>query len=64
MDTYKSTEAQRRAALKWQREKTKTYNIRLRLNEDADVIARLDEMGITQYIRRLVREDIEREKGK
>lgn len=54
------TEAQKKAMLRYNR-KTKSYLLRLRLREDADVINRIESVGNKcDYLRALVRKDIER----
>lgn len=49
----------KRAAFKRYAAKTAQYMFRLRLDQDADVIARLDEVdNKTDYIRQLIRKDM------
>lgn len=53
-----ATEAQKQAKAKYDR-KTKELVLRFRLNQDRDVIQRLDEVpNKTEYVRSLVRQDI------
>lgn len=53
------TEAQKRAKKKYDTLRTTQIVMRLRLNQDADVIQRLDEVpNKTEYVRSLVRQDI------
>lgn len=55
------SEAQKAAKRKYDL-KTQQYAFRLRLDGDADVIARLNNVqNKTEYLRRLVREDMARE---
>lgn len=52
------TEAQKKAMLRYNR-KTKSYLLRLRLREDADVINRIESVSNKcDYLRALVRRDI------
>lgn len=52
------TEAQKRAKARYDR-KTKELVLRFRLNQDRDVIQRLDEVpNKTEFVRELVRRDI------
>ena len=56
------SEAQKRAKRRYD-EKTKGLVLSLRLNQDRDVIQRLDEVpNKTEYIRSLVRADINKKK--
>lgn len=58
---YKYSEAQEA----WKRDNTRHYGMRMNKNTDADVIEQLDKQpSIQGYIKRLVREDIERERSK
>lgn len=53
------TEAQKRAKKKYDTLRTTQIVMRLRLNQDADVIQRLDEVpNKTEFVRELVRRDI------
>ena len=57
----KTTKAQAAATKRYQEKNTKLMTIRLNLNTDQDVINRLEEVDSKQgYIKRLIREDIER----
>ena len=64
--TMASTEAQKRASRKYTLDKSYPLNITLNRKYDAEIIARLEEVANTetkaQYVRRLIREDIERQK--
>jgi hypothetical protein len=52
------SEAQKRAKRRYDK-KTKELVLRFRLNQDGDVIQRLDEVpNKTEYVRSLVRQDI------
>lgn len=63
MTMTKTSEAQKKATIKWQRDNTTSFNVRLNNRNDADVIARLREKGVVPYIKRLIREDIAKEKA-
>jgi hypothetical protein len=55
------SEAQKRAKARYDK-KTKELVLRFRLNQDGDVIQRLDEVpNKTEYVRSLVRQDIKDE---
>ena len=55
------SEAQKRAAAKYDREKTKQYKFKMNMNTDADVLAKLDTVPNKQgYIKQLIRADIAR----
>ena len=54
-------ESQREAQRRYQK-KLKTYILRFRIDQDADVIARMEQVGSkTGYIRRLIARDIKGE---
>lgn len=59
------TEAQQRAQVKYDAKATIQYHLKLNRKNDADIIARLEEMakleGKQGYIKRLIRQDIDRE---
>lgn len=58
------SEAQRRAVARYQQANTRQVTLRLNIRTDADVLARLREQPSMQgYLKRLVRDDIERERG-
>ena len=58
------TDAQRRAVARYQQAHTRQVTLRLNIRTDADVLARLREQPSMQgYLKRLVRDDIERERG-
>ena len=60
----KKTEAQLRASKKYDKEHTKQINLKLNLETDADILARLEEVASKQgYIKELIREDIKKEEG-
>ena len=55
----KTSEAQKRAVLKYDAKNTKQYHLKLNLGTDADIIAKLDSVKSTQgYIKSLIRADI------
>ena len=55
----KATKAQLKATAKYQKANTKSYVIRLNLNTDADIIAKLESVDNKQgYIKSLVRSDL------
>lgn len=57
-----AADKERAAQIKWRAEKTAALNIRLALDEDADIIKRLGEVeSKTAYVKRLIREDISAE---
>ena len=50
--------------MRFDKENTRRYGIKLNTHTDADIIARLDAQPSMQgYIRRLIRDDIAREQG-
>lgn len=54
-----STEAQKRASMKWSKKNVKTFTISLRIGEDDAIIDKLQrQQNRTEYIRDLVRKDI------
>ena len=56
-------ESQREAQKRYQK-KLKTYILRFRIDQDADVIARMEEVSSkTEFIRELIRRDV-RDRGK
>ena len=58
------TEAQRRAQRRYDEKNTRQVHIKLNLRTDKDVLARLDEVQSKQgYIKRLIRDDLERKAG-
>lgn len=59
----KATKAQLRATAKYQKENTRLYTLRLNLNTDADIIAKLEQVeSMSGYIKKLIRQDIRRGK--
>lgn len=57
------TEAMKKAQKKYNATHTKMYSFKLNVKTDADLIERISEVGGVQgYIKRLIREDIERSK--
>jgi len=57
-----ATEAQMRALKKYDKANTKQVHLKLNKRTDADVLNRLQQVGSKQtYIKRLIREDMERE---
>ena len=56
--TDSKRESVRKAQRKYQK-KLKTYILRFRMEQDADVIARMEQVGSkTEFIRELIRRDI------
>ena len=56
-----ATEAQRKAQAKYDARNTRQVHIKLNLRTDKDVLDKLDEVPSKQgYIKRLIREDLER----
>lgn len=56
-----ATEAQKRASQKYKANKTKSIRLELNIEHDADIIARLDEVGNRQgYVKELIRRDMNR----
>lgn len=54
-----AAEKERAAQIKWRAEKTAALNIRLSVDNDADIIKKLSEVNSkTDYVKRLIREDI------
>lgn len=54
-----TSEAQKRAVLKYDAANTKQIHLKLNLQTDSDILARLQEVDSIQgYIKRLIREDI------
>lgn len=57
-----TTEAQKRAVAKYDAENTRKIVLKLNTGTDADILKRLDTVGNRQgYIKRLIREDIEKD---
>lgn len=56
-----TSDAQKRATLKYDAKNTKQYHLKLNLTTDADAIDRLAQQESAQgYIKQLIREDIKR----
>lgn len=56
-----ATEAQKRATLKYDKENTRQYHLKLNLKSDADIIAKLDQQKSMQgYIKALITLDIKK----
>lgn len=56
-----TSDAQKRATLKYDAKNTKQYHLKLNLTTDADVIDRLAQQESAQgYIKQLIREDIQK----
>lgn len=56
-----ATEAQRRATKKYDAQNTKQYHLKLNLNNDAEIIARLEQQTSMQgYIKALIDLDIKK----
>lgn len=54
-----AAEKERAAQIKWRAEKTAALNIRLSVDNDADIIEKLASVSSkTEYVKRLIREDI------
>lgn len=53
-----ATEAQRAAVRRYDAENTVQIHLKLNRKTDADIIARLEQMGKQGYIKTLIREDI------
>ena len=59
-----ATEAQRKAQRRYDARNTRQVHIKLNLRTDKDVLEKLDEVQSKQgYIKRLIREDLERKEG-
>lgn len=57
-----TTEAQKRAVAKYDAKNTRKIVLKLNRATDADILKRLDTVGNRQgYIKRLIREDIEKD---
>lgn len=58
----KTSEAQRKANTKFNKEHTTLITVRLNHNHDTDILQKLEEVPIKQgYIKKLIRDDIEKE---
>lgn len=58
----KTTDAQMRATAKYDKENTVRLSLKLNLNTDSDILAKLESVESKQgYIKALIREDIERD---
>lgn len=56
-----TSDAQKRATMKYDAKNTKQYHLKLNLSTDADIIDRLAQQESTQgYIKSLIREDIQK----
>ena len=56
------TEAQKRAREKYEKANTEQFKMKLNKNTDADILAKLDAVGVGKkqtYIKKLIRADIE-----
>lgn len=54
-----TTEAQKKAVLKYDAANTKQYHLKLNLKEDKEIIAKLDSVGNKQgYIKSLIKADL------
>ena len=59
-----ATDAQIKAQAKYDAENTRQVHLKLNRNTDKDVLERLDDVPSKQgYIKRLIREDLERKEG-
>lgn len=55
----RTTEAQKKAVLKYDAANTKQYHLKLNLKEDKEIIAKLDSIGNKQgYIKSLIKADL------
>jgi hypothetical protein len=55
----KKTDAEKKAQAKYDKEHCRTYNLKLNIVNDADLIERLDNVKSKQgYIKQLIRDDI------
>lgn len=55
------TEAQKRASQKYKANKTKSIRLEFNIEHDADILARLNEVGNRQgYIKELIRTDMKK----
>lgn len=58
-----TSEAQKRAVIKYDAKNTKQYHLKLNVNTDADIIERLNQVDTVQgYIKDLIREDMKNDK--
>ena len=58
-----TSEAKKKSKARFDKLNTKHYGMKLNLRTDKDIIDRLEEVGSQQtYIKRLIREDMAREK--
>lgn len=58
-----TSEAKKRSKARFDKLNTKHFGMKLNLRTDQDIMARFEEVGSVQtYIKRLIREDIAREK--
>lgn len=56
-----TSEAQKRATVKYDSANTRQYHLKLNLNTDQDIMQRFEKQtSIQGYIKRLIREDIQR----
>ena len=56
-----TSEAQRRATAKYNKQNTITYGMKMNKKTDADIIKKFEEVGNVQgYLKKLVREDIQK----
>lgn len=60
----KVTDAHRQANKRYDEKNTKQIKLKLNLNTDADILAKLDEVDKVQtYIKQLIREDIKKDRS-
>ena len=60
-----TTEAQKKASAKYDRNHTKSILFKFNTTRDADILAKLDEVGNKQgYIKALIRADLKKEERK
>lgn len=58
-----TSEAQKRAVLKYDAEHTRQYHLKLNTGTDADIIEFLSDKNIQGYIKQLIRDDMNRKKS-
>lgn len=58
-----TSDAQKRAVLKYDAEHTRQYHLKLNTGTDADIIEFLSDKNIQGYIKQLIRDDMNRKKS-
>lgn len=56
------TEAEKKAQRKYLKKVMRRFSVDLNANTDSDIIERLEQEGFAPYIKRLIREDIAKER--